>query len=296
MGSFEANTLNTSDSQNVNLGRGKIYVGNLDATTGLVDGDGLCDLGNVTNFSLQVATERVQRNNFRACTVVQDLDLVTTQNVGVSMTLDELTAENLARFLAGQSTNAGYTSPLTTAITDQTIGNAVTGVDLYKWYELRSAANGPLFGAVAGDISLEAGAAAGFASGTGTALTLGTDYELDLDHSLVRFLNSATMAANPHILFDLAAAAATQTFDTVEALSSSVFNGWVKFLGCNGNGDQRFQLDLFKVLLAADGELQMIGNEFSEMTFAGSANSNAAAQTSLSSASDIGRFYDLSAN
>lgn len=292
---FEVNVLNDADSAQALLGRGKLYLGALDATTGLVDTNGFVDIGNVNNFSLNLSTERVQRINFRECLAVQDLDLVVSQIQGVSLTANDATADNLARYLSGTATDAGYTSTLGTGVTNKVLGDSGTGgagITPGRWYELRDANDRPLLGMASGDLTVNFDSADTFA--TESAGVLNTDYELDSDHGLVRVLASGLYGTGDVFVRFTSAAGTNKSYDLVEMLDSTPFNGWVKFLGCNANGDREFQLDLFKVLLSSDGDFPLIGQEISEMSFSGSCNSNTAAKTALAASSSIGRIYEIS--
>lgn len=292
--SFQANPANIADSKNVILGRGITLLSRIDPTTGLPDAAGFRDFGNATALALNVTTERTTRTNFRGFTAVQDLELILQQTCGLTLTGDEATGENIADFLAGSAADEGYTSTLATDITDKLITDVIFE---NRWYELRDANDHPLLGIVLGGataatLTVEVDDNAGFT--TPTALTLGTDYELDLNHGLIRFLStSATdFTADRYAQFSYDNGTATaKTFDTIDPLHAGVFQGWLKFLGKNFNGTKRFQLDFFKVLLGADGDLNIIGNEVAQLSFSGSTQSNALAKAALGCQSEIGRFY-----
>ncbi len=86
--------------ENYVLGRGVLYIADWDGDTPPAEVD-YTDLGNCTDFTIQVTEEKLE--HFSSRSGVKTKDKVVTLQVGYegSLTLDEIAMENLAYFLRG---------------------------------------------------------------------------------------------------------------------------------------------------------------------------------------------------
>jgi len=262
------NTTGAPNTQDYVLGRGRVLLALLDDATGLPDVDGYRDLGNSPQFTVTVTTEDRRHKNSRDCLAFTDALFVISQELGLGFQLDEINYENLSDFLSGSTETFNNTHDVTHTDTSIT-----TAVKLGRWYELRDASGNRVY-------NLNA---------TGVVYTIemddvsdvlqveGTDYEIDEQLGLVRFLPTAVNIAegDPAIWSITTGASTPQDLDQVNALQRAAVQGALLFVQDNAHDcGQRSEFKFHKVTLAADGDLSMIGDEESVMSFTGVAEVN----------------------
>jgi hypothetical protein len=253
------------------LGRGVVYLAQLNSTTGLPDADGFRDLGNAPEFNITVNTEDLRHQNSRDCIKFTDKRFVISQEVGISFQLDETrNFENLSDFLSGSTET--YNNPHDSTHTDVSISLTV---HLGSWYQLRKANGSRVYNldAVGLVFTIEKDAV------SDVLLVEGTDYEIDKQLGLVRFLPTATnVAENDPVIWSITTAAsggAIQDLDQVNALIRSQVSGALMFVQDNaGDCGQKIEWMFHQVSLSADGDLSEIGDEVSVMNFTGVAEIN----------------------
>lgn len=265
------NLTGAPNTQDYVLGRGVIYLAKIDPATGLPDADGFRDLGNAPEFNITVNTEDLRHQNSRDCIKFTDKRFVISQEVGISFQLDETrNFDNLSDFLSG-STEV-YNNPHDSTHTDVSI---TLTVHLGAWYALRKANGARVYNLDASGLvyTIEKDAV------SDVLLVEGTDYEIDEQLGLVRFLPTATnVAENDPVIWSITTAAsggAIQDLDQVNALTRSEVSGALMFVQDNaGDCGQKIEWMFHQVSLSADGDLSQIGDEVSVMNFTGVAEIN----------------------
>lgn len=262
------NTSGLPDTQDYVLGKGKILFGLINSTTGLVDANGLRDLGNTPAFTASVEVEKRDHKNSRDCLAFVDATFVTSQKVNVSFQLDEINFENLSDFFSGSTETFNNQHDVTH--TDTVI---TADVKLGRSYELR-AANGQRvynLGAAGVVYTLEKDGS------PDVLLVEGTDYTIDEALGIVHILAGASnIAAGDQLQWSITTGASTAVdVDQVNALERSQVEGTLVFIQENAHDcGQKTEYRFHKVQLTADGELAMIGDEESSMSFSGTAAVN----------------------
>lgn len=262
------NELGTPNTQDYVLGKGKILFGLIDSSTGLVDTNGLRDLGNTPAFTASVEVEKRDHKNSRDCLAFVDATFVTSQKINLSFQLDEINYENLSDFFSGETST--YDNPHDTTFTDNVIA---ADVKLGRWYELRKTDGSRVYNldAVGTVYTIEKDA------GIDVLLVEGTDYEIDEQLGLVFFKTTAVNIANgDQAQWSITTGATTpQNLDQVRALQRAQVEGTLVFIQDNANDcGQKSEFRFHKVQLTGDGELAMIGDEEEVMSFAGTAGIN----------------------
>lgn len=262
------NELGTPNTLDYILGRGKLYFGLNDPATGLVDANGLRDLGNVTAFSSNIEVETRDHKNTRDCLAQVDATFVLSQKINLSFSIDEINFENLADFFSGAVST--YDNPHDVTHTDVSI---TTAVKLGRWYELRKANGDRVY-------NLDA---------TGTVYTIemddtidvllveGTDYEIDEQLGLVFFkTTAANIAEGDAAIWSITTGATTpQDLDQVRGLQRALVEGTLVFVWDNANNcGQKIELRFHRAQLTGDGDLPMIGDEETVASFSGVAGIN----------------------
>jgi hypothetical protein len=251
------------------LGRGKVYLAKIDTTTGLPDVNGFRDVGNAPEFTISVAVEDLRHKNSRDCIKFTDKRFVISQEIGVGFKLDETrNFQNLADFFSGET--SVYDNPHDTTHTDTVIS---ADVHLGAWYELRNGSGLRVYNLDAAGVvyTIE------MDDTIDVLLVEGTDYEIDEQLGLVRFLPTATnIDEGDQAQWSITTGATTaKDVDEVDALTKSEVTGALLFLQDNaGDCGQLVEFRFHRVSLSADGDLGLIGDEVATMSFKGVAEIN----------------------
>ncbi len=262
------NLTGAPNTQDYVLGKGKILLAKINNATGLPDVNGFRDLGNSPQFNLTVTVEDRRHKNSRDCLAFTDARFIISQEVGLSFQLDEINFENLSDFLSGSTET--YDNPHDVTHTDVSI---TLTVKLGRWYELRKANGTRVYNLDAAGVvfTIEKDAT------TDVLLVEGTDYEIDKQLGLVRFKSTAVNIVNgdPVIWTITTGATTPKNLDQVNALERSQVEGALLFIQDNSaDCGQKTEYRFHKVSLTADGDLSLIGDEETVMSFTGVAEVN----------------------
>lgn len=262
------NTTGLPNTNDYNLGRGKVYFATLDANN---KPTAYRDLGNAPEFSISIETETLEHQSSRQGLKVTDKEVLVSQKVSLSLTLDEINFDNLAALLSGETDT--YTNSLgSTAVTDILITPAVAdgGLVQGRWYDIIDSSGNRVYDiAEAADVSVEDSSAG--------AASLTTDYLLDLKMGRIFVVTGSTvLTAGEEMNVTVATdAAVADTVDEVKALTQTSVLGALKFVAENpAANDQQTEYQFHKVSLKAEGDFALIGDEFSTMSFTAVAESN----------------------
>ncbi len=261
------NLLGTPNTSDYNLGRGKVFFAEIlgDGTPGEYR-----DLGNSPEFNINVESETLEHQSSRNGLRVVDNEVVISQKVGVSLSLDEINFQNLAMFMSGESGSA----PTNPAIAGFTVFDWITtakhgGVSLGRWYDLVNANGVRLYDVATANIEL-------IEKGVPATLVDGTDYILDEKMGRVFFKTTAPNIANAdEVTLTATADGAALTPDEVKALTTSEFTGALKFISENpADADHQTEYQFHQVQLKAEGDFGLIADEFTVMQLTGTAETN----------------------
>lgn len=264
----QLNTANTSSPNNYALGRGKLY---FSALVNSLPSGGWRDLGNCPTFTINSEEETLEHKSSRSGLAVVDKKLTISRTTNISFDLDELTFDNLADWFSGDAVADAYSIDL-----DLTDSNLLTATNYVanKWYEMKTPGGARIY-------ELDQGSTSYIIEQTNPSdatLTAGTDYLIDEEAGLIMILS--TGAANP-ALDDIkltVTGGLTATMDEVRAFAQGSVTGALKFVAINpANNDAVREFQFHQVTLASDGDLSLIGDEFSTMSFTGVVESNTVA-------------------
>ena len=190
------NTTGKPNPQFYVLGRGAVLLAVNDTTTGLPDNAGYRHLGNAPAFATTLEIEEFTHRSSLSGFSEVDARAVTSREIGLSFSLDEISFDNLGLFYNG--TTESITNPAVAGVGAAMseiviVSLAAGGVVLGRWYQLLTAYDGtgdpismdPLS---PGDLTLRE--IAGM-----TTLVENTDYELDAENGLIFLLSTAARTA-----------------------------------------------------------------------------------------------------
>jgi hypothetical protein len=267
------NTSGLPSTESYNLGRGIVYFAEIDDTTGLPKA--YRDLGNAPEFSITQEVETLPHQSSRGGLRVTDKEVTISQTASISLTLDEINFENLASFLSGNtsgtsdSDTAGHLNPTYAGVTERALidpGEVVLG----RWYDLVSSNGSRCYDLDKTQLTVKDEGA--------TTYSEGTDYLVDEQFGRIFLLETGSVAdgGSDGVDFTLAAdSSADQYIPEVKALTQTSITGALKFISINpANNDSKAEIQFHKISLKAEGDFNLIGEEYSQMTFTGVAERN----------------------
>ncbi len=265
-------------TEDYSLGRGTVYFSLLDATSKLPIG--YRDLGNAPEFSIAVETETLEHQSSRAGLKVTDKEVLISQKITLSLTLDEINFQNLALLLSGTSHDNVGPSPATAngaILGSEGAGTIITDFipaaenTLGQWYDLTTLASGAglrCYDIDAVDLVVQETPAAG-------ALSQTTDYTVDIEMGRIFLLSGGSIDPTKGLDMTLVAKSEARRVDEVRALKVTSVVGALKFIAENpANADKQTEFQFHQVSLKAEGDFSLIGDEFTQMQFTAVAERN----------------------
>lgn len=261
------NTTGRANPNDYNLGRGKVYFSSLGTSPPSTDLPlGYRDLGNATEFNVTVESETLEHQSSREGLKVVDKEVIVSQKLSLSVTLDEVNFQNLALFMSGATaSHTNATTPTLTTVAANTHLGEGYWMDLVdqngvRCYDVAS---------VAFDVTEHGGAG-----------TVDTDFLLDKPMGRIFLIvgqsNLSNVTAADDIKYTVTMAASKPaSVDEVRGLTQTSIAGALKFVAENpANADAETEFEFHKVSLKAEGDFGLISDEFSTMTLTGAAEKN----------------------
>lgn len=261
-------------TDNYQLGRGTLYFAELDANS---RPKGWRDLGNSPDFKLAIEVETLQHKSSRQGLKFTDKEVTISQTVTCQFALDEFNADNLALLFSGASTThtnvavAGFTEWLMVPDGELALG---------RWYDLKNASHARAYDIDATKLTVKTNEAAP------VTLVKDTDFTLDATMGRIFILSSSTKAATAigtgdGLLVTLTADATAGAINEVRALTTTNLIGALKFIAQNpADNDRQTEFVFHKISIKANGDLTLIGDDWSQASFQGAAEANATASPS----------------
>ena len=277
------NTTGVPSSDFLTLGRGRLYGAFLDANEKPI---AWRDLGNCPSLSATLAVETLKHQSSRQGTRVTDKEIIVSQEVSLSMTLDHIEFDNLALFFGAEKSVS--TSPVSGTLTNRTFITSLDGDEYVKgkWFDILDGSGERIYnlltegsGLGAGAFVVEQAALATF-SGATPLTVAGSD--LLYDKVMGRFFVthngtvSATLSGNRWLRYRSAATINTPIeMQELRLFQSSSQSIALKFIAENpANGDVQTEYVFHKVTLKGDGDYNFISDEFSTIPLTGVAETS----------------------
>lgn len=255
------NTTGIPDTENYNLGRGGVYFALLNAS-GLPMG--FRHLGNVPEFKSTMTVEELKHQSSMQGLKKTDKTVTITQDMGISFRFEEFDAKNLALYFAGEVVT--YTNAAIAGFTEHAM---VPDGELEKGmhYLVKNASGQRAMDIDAADLTVKTNA------GSPVTLVLGTDYTVDTTIGRIFILSTSTAAATAitagdGLLVTLAAKAEASTVFEIRTLTASAIEGALMFISENpADDDRQGEFEWHKVALRADGDFNLISDDWGSGTF-----------------------------
>lgn len=265
------NTTGTPNTNNYNVGRGKVYFASLDANDKPL---AWRDLGNATEFNISIETETLEHTSSRGGLKVVDKEVTISQKASVSVTLDELEFDNLRLFFSG-TVHDSLTNPANTNV-------ASSGSELViapttekgRYYDLIDASGGRLYDITKANLVVvmdPTGANAG-----PITMVQDTDYTVDEEFGRI-FIVSYPVGgtAADALSFYYTTTSSEAAYDEVRGLQSTAVTGALKIITENpADSDEKTEYVLHKVNLKPEGDFSLIGDDWTVMQLTGAAESS----------------------
>jgi hypothetical protein len=250
------------DTRDYLLGRGRLYFAEL-----LPNGQpgAFRDLGNAPEFRLTTTEETLQHRSSREGVAFTDAEVVISKETTFAFQLDEVNHENLAALFSGVQqdvTNA--------AVAGFGAHTMIESVELARWYDIIDDDGVRAYCIDKDDltVSIQGGA----------TLTEGEDYLVDEEFGRIFFLSNpeeATLLPEVGITVTLDPDSGAAAVDSVDGMRRTGVKGALKFISVNPqNNDFEQEFMLWKCSLKADGDFNLIGDEWAQMGFTGAAERN----------------------
>lgn len=259
------NTTGLTRPDDLVLGRGSVFLAEL---TSVDKPKGYRFVGNVPELTLSQEVETLEHRSSIEGLQVVDKEVTLSQDLNVSFNFDEMNHENFALFFSG--TKATHTNVAIAGFSQWAMipdGELALG----SWYEIRNSAGERAYDIDTTDLDIETSA------GTPVTLVENTDYTLDLEMGMIHILSTSSavataIAANEDLNVTLTAEATASVVDEVQGLVQTPQAVAMKFIGVNpANNDRKTEVQIHKITLKGDGDLNFISDEWAVGTVSGKA-------------------------
>src|ERR1700733_9258041 len=231
---------------NVLLGRGKVFLDNLDA---LGNRTGMQDLGNCT--AVQTENKVEIKEKYESMDPASSLYArgVTRQTVSIKITGDEFTLDNIARAMLGVVQQV--TGPGATVAAEAFTAGSPNGIIQGRYYPLAHR-----------NITTLTDVKTGSTSGV-----LGTDYTIDLLRGIVYVIPGSTLfAAGVQLTADYVYG--SYTYNAVRVAAVGTVEAYLRFEG-NPIKGPTYEAEYWHVSFTPSGELGLIADDFGNWTLEG---------------------------
>lgn len=227
-------------------------------------------LGNCTSLTLNIEEEVLEHTNKREELASVDATVTLTKSLKGGFALDEISPENQQLFFsatAGTEDRTGAIDQDSAVVANLAKTAAMDGRHVKLYADAANLLNSAqprlrnmTKSTTPADIEVRLDPA-----GSPTLLTEGTDYTLDRELGIIFWVEggAAAGAVNIGIRF----ASANEDSPTVKLLQASVVRGRLLFRGENAQTGVKYEVELNKVKLQADGDANLISDEFTAMQF-----------------------------
>lgn len=254
---------NAPSASNVMLGRGSLYYQQRTSTDSKT---GYFQLGNCDQFVWNVATEKLDLNDFTQQTTAVYASVISKTDVKFTIHGFEFSKENMGLATMGTLSNYTQSSGSVTAevLATATVTN-LKGKSFRTQYRSISA------------VALKQGA---------TTFVLNTDYTIDdASRGIITILTTGAVADGTALTVDYTKAAITTgTLPQVFGAVNTQIQGRLFFKSNNSTGPN-WDLEVFNALVVPNGDVGLISQDFNSWTLEGTAQSDVAGAYGGSSSS-----------
>lgn len=234
------------NTDNYTLGKGIVYFDLLDADTGEYTGER--DLGNATELSYSLATEKLEHYSSRGGLRAKDKEVISQITPSLKFTLDELSEANLALLT------------LADLVTVSQTGSTVVNEEVVAHLDKRVVLDYRSISAVTVKDETDT-----------TTYVAGTDYVIDTalkDDKIGRILILSTGSIAEDDVLHVSYTYATLTYTEIRAFAQTQIEGRLRYVSDNPIGTQ-YMMEVWRVSLTPDGDTAWIGDDFSTLSFTG---------------------------
>lgn len=238
-----------ADVKNYVLGRGEIYFAPFNTGTQTPGGERY--LGNTTEFNLTIESDKLDHfSSDRGVRTKDDSALLELNRTG-SLTTDNISEENAALFVLGDTQTVTQTS---TPVTNENLGT----LEADRYYQLGVSQSNPV-----GVRGVSAVTVTADPSGAATAAVLDTDYTLDADLGRIYVIAGGVLDGEEAEV-DYTPTANSRT--RVVTNASATVEGRLTFIAYNAKGKQKDVVIPYAILSPA-GDWSLKGDDWQQLGF-----------------------------
>lgn len=232
--------MSTPDAANVLVGSGEVWFNRKES-----DGTykGFRHLGNVSKLEITPAPTIIEKNSSMNAARAVIARAITETKSTVALTLDEFEQNNVALALLGDAESFTQSSATKTAAA---LGTAHPGYAIDLGF----------FNAVVTDVKHSS-----------TVYVEGTDYTFDSASGLIMILETGSITDAEVLTWD-GSVPEVDTFQ-VEAMSNGNIEGMLRYRSSADQVGPRMQLDIYRLAMAPDGAIALLGDAFAEIGLTG---------------------------
>ncbi len=256
------NTTGLPNTSDYHIGRGSLYFANIDGNGKPV---AYRHLGNAPEMTITIETEKLPHTSSLSGLKVIDKEVVVSQKMTVSVSLDELNFENLKEFFSGTQNAA----PTNSAIAGFTEYSMIASVKKARSYDIVNASGVRAYDVISANLTVKKSVGP-------VTLVLGTDYTVDEKMGRIFILSTGVVLVDGDaVLVTLVAQPAAKPLSEVQALVTTPIAGALKFIEQNpANADAQTEWQFHKIALSAEGDLSLISDDYGVLQLTGVAESN----------------------
>lgn len=265
------NTTGTPNTSDYSLGRGILYFAPLDS-------GGIArawrDMGNSPDFKINNASESLEHQSSRTGLKQTDKEVTLSRTTSLTFQLDEFNDQNLSALFSGtQATHTNVAVAGFTVFVMVPDGQLASG----RWFDIVNASGNRAYDIDKTKLTITTN------EGTPVALVQDVDYSVDEEMGRIFTISTSTkiatsIAAGKGLKVILTADVGAKAVYEIKALQSDSITGALKFIADNPADDgKRREYQFHQVSLKADGDLSLIGDDWSVMSFTAKAEQNALA-------------------
>jgi len=260
------NTTGVAKTEDYNLGKGRVYLAELDSSTGKPLAWRF--VGNAPDLTANVESETLSHTSSLEGLASTDKEVTVSQEMNVGLSLDEVNFENLANFFSGEV--ATYSNSVASAGFSKHTMISSANAKKGRWYDIVDSNGARVYDISKSDLTVED------ESGIDTYVE-GTDFTVDEEFGRIFFVSGGSLDETDGVDVTLASASGSPegTIDEVRGLTKSAVTVAMRFIGVNpANNDRKTEYTWHQVALKPDGDFSLIGDDWSTMAFSGAAEKN----------------------
>ncbi len=235
--------MNSPSVENYTLGRGRLLFNRKDTDGNFL---GLKDLGNCPSFSISIDVEKQEHFSSRTGLKTKDKTVITGMNPKSTITLDEISADNVAMIFMASMTKV-------TQVASSSNTKTITSAQQGQYFELDEVFIDPTEANIS--VTSDAG---------GTTHVMGTDFTIEDKSGKIYIMVGGGIADDTDL--EVTFNTLDKTFYRLNAFDESSVEGELQFISDVAVGNDQI-VKIWSVSITPAGEFGLISDDWNSMEF-----------------------------